>query len=79
LRIANTLVQTCKLSSVDPLAWLTNVLQRIVSCQPRTTIACAGAMELAPTIHRRRIMTATTAYPPIATSISHSRGFSAPL
>jgi hypothetical protein len=29
--IANTLIQTCRLSSVDPLAWLTDVLQRIVS------------------------------------------------
>jgi hypothetical protein len=29
--IANTLIQTCKLSGVDPLAWLTDVLQRIVS------------------------------------------------
>jgi hypothetical protein len=28
--IANTLIQTCKLSGVDPLAWLTDVLQRIV-------------------------------------------------
>jgi transposase len=25
------LIQTCKLSGVDPLAWLTDVLQRIVS------------------------------------------------
>jgi hypothetical protein len=33
--IANTLIQTCKLSGVDPLAWLTNVLQRIVSGQTR--------------------------------------------
>ena len=29
--IANTLIQTCKLNSIDPLAWLTDVLQRIVS------------------------------------------------
>src|SRR5205823_6852381 len=29
--IANTLIQTCKLNGVDPLAWLTDVLQRIVS------------------------------------------------
>jgi IS66 C-terminal element len=28
--IANTLIQTCKLSSVDPLAWLIDVLQRII-------------------------------------------------
>jgi IS66 C-terminal element len=33
--IANTLIQTCKLSSVDPLAWLTDVLQRIVSGQTK--------------------------------------------
>jgi transposase len=29
--IANTLIQTCKLNGVDPLAWLTDVLQRIIS------------------------------------------------
>ena len=29
--IANTLIQTCKLNSVEPLAYLTDVLQRIVS------------------------------------------------
>ncbi len=29
--ITNTLIQTCKMSDVDPLAWLTDVLQRIVS------------------------------------------------
>jgi transposase len=34
--IANTLIQTCKLSGVDPLAWLTDVLQRIVSGQTRS-------------------------------------------
>ena len=34
--IANTLIQTCKLSGVDPLAWLTDVLQRIVSGQPKS-------------------------------------------
>jgi transposase len=29
--IANTLIQTCKLNGVDPLAWLTDVLQQIIS------------------------------------------------
>jgi hypothetical protein len=29
--IANSLVQTCKLNDVEPLCYLTNVLQRIVS------------------------------------------------
>jgi len=29
--IANTLIQTCKLNNVEPLAYLTDVLQRIVS------------------------------------------------
>jgi transposase len=29
--IANTLIQTCKLNDVEPFAWLTDVLQRIVS------------------------------------------------
>jgi transposase len=33
--IANTLIQTCKLNGVDPLAWLTYVLQRIVSGQTK--------------------------------------------
>jgi transposase IS66-like protein/transposase IS66 family protein len=33
--IANTLIQTCKLNSIDPLAWLTDVLQRIVSGQTK--------------------------------------------
>jgi hypothetical protein len=29
--IAMTLIQTAKLNGVDPMAWLTNVLERIVS------------------------------------------------
>jgi hypothetical protein len=29
--ISNSLVQTCKLSNIEPLAYLTDVLQRIVS------------------------------------------------
>lgn len=33
--IANTLLQTCKLNGVDPFAWLTDVLQRIVSGQTK--------------------------------------------
>jgi transposase len=33
--IASTLIQTCKLSGIDPLAWLTDVLQRIVSGQTK--------------------------------------------
>ena len=33
--IANTLIQTCKLNGVDPMGWLTDVLQRIVSGQTR--------------------------------------------
>ena len=31
--IANTLIQSCKLNDVEPLAYLTDVLQRIVSGQ----------------------------------------------
>jgi len=34
--IANTLIQSCKLNGVEPLAYLTDVLQRIVSGQTRT-------------------------------------------
>src|SRR5579863_4969200 len=33
--IANTLIQSCKLNGVEPLAYLTDVLQRIVSGQTR--------------------------------------------
>jgi transposase len=29
--IANTLIQSCKLNGVEPLAYLTDVLQRIIS------------------------------------------------
>ena len=29
--VANSLIQTCKLNGVEPLAYLTDVLQRIVS------------------------------------------------
>ena len=34
--IANTLIQTCKLNNVEPLAYLTDVLQRIVSGRTRS-------------------------------------------
>src|SRR5262249_16720695 len=62
--IANTLIQTCKLSGVDPLAWLTDVLQRIVSGRTKNQeLHTLLAVELAPAIHhRRRVITATTAY-----------------
>jgi transposase len=33
--IASTLLQTCRLNGVDPLAWLTDVLQRVVSDQTK--------------------------------------------
>jgi transposase len=33
--IANTLIQSCKLNNVEPLAYLTDVLQRIVSRQTK--------------------------------------------
>jgi hypothetical protein len=35
LAIANTLIQTCKLNRVEPLAYLTDVLRRIVPGQAR--------------------------------------------
>ena len=35
--IAMTLIQTAKLNGVDPQAWLTNVLERIVSGQTKAT------------------------------------------
>jgi len=34
--IANTLIQSCKLNGVEPLAYLTDVLQRIVSGRTKT-------------------------------------------
>jgi transposase len=34
--LAMTLIQTAKLNGVDPLAWLTNVLERLVSGQTKT-------------------------------------------
>ena len=40
--IANTLIQTCKLNDVEPLAWLTDVLQRIIS--GRNTTHQLGAL-----------------------------------
>jgi transposase len=59
--IANTLIQTCKLSGVDPLAWRRAPTDRLRANQkPRT--ARADAVELALTFHRRRIIVATTAY-----------------
>jgi hypothetical protein len=33
--IVATLIQTAKLNQIDPLAWLTNVLQQIVSGQTK--------------------------------------------
>jgi hypothetical protein len=33
--IASTLLQTCRLNGVDPLAWLTDALRRIVSGQTK--------------------------------------------
>jgi len=35
--IANTLIQSCKLNDVEPLAYLTDVLQRVVRVAPRAT------------------------------------------
>ena len=40
--VANTLIQTCKLNDVEPLAWLTDVLQRIIS--GRNTTHQLGAL-----------------------------------
>ena len=33
--LAMTLIQTCKLNGIDPMAWLTDVLERIVSGQTK--------------------------------------------
>ena len=33
-----TLIQTAKLNGVDPLAWLTDVLERIVSGQTKSVV-----------------------------------------
>jgi transposase len=34
--IAMTLIQTAKLNAVDPMAWLTDVLERVVSGQAKS-------------------------------------------
>ncbi len=34
--MAMTLIQTAKLNAVDPMAWLTDVLERVVSGQTKT-------------------------------------------
>ena len=45
--IVATLIQTAKLNDVDPLAWLTDVLQRIVAGRTKLTrTAHAAAVEL---------------------------------
>ena len=35
--IANTLIQSCKLNSVEPLAYLTDIMQRMSQAAPRAT------------------------------------------
>jgi hypothetical protein len=35
--VAMTLIQTARLNGVDPMAWLTDVLERIVSGRTRTS------------------------------------------
>jgi transposase IS66 family protein/transposase IS66-like protein len=62
--IANTLIQSCKLNSIDPLAWLIDVLQRIVSGRTKNhKFAHTAAVELAPTVHHlRHVTVATTVY-----------------
>ena len=45
--IAMTLIQTAKLNGVDPMAWLTDVLERIVSGRTKAQRAAhAAAVEL---------------------------------
>ena len=56
--IANMLIQTCKLNDVEPLAWLTDVLQRIISgrntltyldtSSPHQSMRSAGTAPLTP-------------------------------
>jgi len=78
--IANTLIQTCKLNNVEPLAYLTDVLQRIVSGRtkkPRT--AHAAAMGLAPGQRRdsHRVVAAKSC--DAATRVAPTIGCSVPL
>jgi hypothetical protein len=63
--IANTLIQTCKLNDVEPLAWLTDVLQRIISGRNTTHQPAwrAIAVELAFANHRQdSVVAAPTVY-----------------
>ena len=62
--IANTLIQTCKLNGVEPLGYLTDVLQRIVSGRTKNheLHALLPWNWRPPTAIPRRIATATTTY-----------------
>ena len=62
--IANTLIHTCKLNGVDPLAWLTDVLRRIVYGRSKNhDLHALLPMALVSTSHNcRRIVTATAGY-----------------
>jgi IS66 C-terminal element len=51
--IANTLIQTCKLNSIDPLAWFTDVLQRIVSGQTKNQDCTHCSRGTGTTFHSR--------------------------
>ena len=42
--IAMTLIQTAKLNGVEPMAWLTDVLERIVSGRTKATVSAAGKL-----------------------------------
>jgi hypothetical protein len=52
--IANTLIQTCKLNGVEPLAYVTDILQRIVSGRTKPRPASIAVVELALVVHGRR-------------------------
>ena len=60
--IANTLIQSCKLNGVEPLAYLTDVLQRIVSGGTKNhELRALLPWNLGPASHHRRsVVIATT-------------------
>jgi hypothetical protein len=64
----------CKLNGVEPLGYLTDVLQRSLSGRTKNhELHATPAVELASTILLRcRIITATTAYPAAASSCHQS-------
>jgi hypothetical protein len=61
-----SLVATAKLNGLEPLAWLTDVLERLVSAGPRPTSLCSfcpgpgrRSTQRLPSVTRRRLLRAS--------------------